>query len=493
MTVVPFQQWPQFLAQLKSSGDKSHRPQAVLIHGEELLGSQVLDELLPVLVEGGKHAAGCEPLDGDSVVWSDALEQVNTFALLGDSRLVVVRDAKLFYTARDAGGMLKKIGKAWADDNRTKAARQFVALLGLLGITIEDVAGKGAKLPKALTGEKGAKPAWLDALSDHCRENNLAIPQTADGAALLEKALEKGFPRGNGLVITTDLVDRRRTLYKALDRFGLIVDCTVPRGERAADRRVQQAVMEQQMLKILGKNGKSLAPGTFQVLSEKTGFDLRTFTLALEKLAAFVGDRETITPADVQQALIRTKQDPIFEFTNAVADRDFRQAMFYLDSLLAGEFHPLQLLAALANQLRRLLMMKDFTLSPAGQGIPPGIAFDQFKSGVLPAMAAFDENLQALGKRWAAELAPIADEDGSKPKKKAKTKSRALPAELRLAARPASAYPLYMTFKKQARFSAAELLSGLRALSEADLLLKTDNRTPRLVMERLLMQICSDG
>ena len=192
----------------------------------------------------------------------------------------------------------------------------------------------------------------------------------------------------------------------------------------------------------------------------------------------------------VEQVLTRTKQDPIFEFTNAVADRNFGQAMFYLDSLMAAEFHPLQLLAALANQLRRLLIMKDFTLSPAGRGVPSGIGFDQFKGQVVPALAAFDEKLQAQGSAWAAELTPAAEDEVDERRKNSKAKTRTLPAELRLAARPASAYPLYMTFKKQARFSVGELCNGLRALNEADLRLKTDNRTPRLVIERVLMQLC---
>ncbi|MGB5986742.1 MAG: hypothetical protein WBG37_15665 [Desulfobacterales bacterium] len=490
MTVVAFDQWPEYLARLQSSREKAPPPPVVLIHGEELLGRQVLEDLLPLLIQGGKQAAGYQPVDGDAVVWSDVLAEVNTYALLGDARLVAVLDAKLFHSAKDAGGMVKKIENALGEDNSRKAARHFVTLLGLLGIGFEELGDKEATLPKALAPDPEHRPAWLDLLLGYCREEGLSVPESADAAGLIETALAKGFVAGNCLLITTDVVDKRRTLYNSLDAAGLIVDCSVPSGERMADRKLQQAVMRQQMRLTLGKSGKTLTPGTFQLLQEMTGFELRTFTQALEKLIAYAGSRDSITPADVRQVLIRTKKDPIFEFTNAVSEKDLGQAMFFLDSLLASEFHPLQLLAALANQLRRLLVMKDFAQSQWGQGVSPQLSFAQFKAAALPAMAAFDDHHQALSDQFAKELAQPAEDDAQKPRKRSAPKPKAPPAELRLAARPASAYPLYLTFKKQARFTAGELCAGMLALSETDLLLKTGNRQPRLVMERLLMKIC---
>jgi putative membrane protein len=42
-----------------------------------------------------------------------------------------------------------------------------------------------------------------------------------------------------------------------------------------------------------------------------------------------------------------------------VADRDVGMALFYLDTLLKAEWHPLQMLSALANQVRKLLEFID--------------------------------------------------------------------------------------------------------------------------------------
>ena len=70
-----------------------------------------------------------------------------------------------------------------------------------------------------------------------------------------------------------------------------------------------------------------------------------------------VGDRREITIADVESVLQRTKKDPIYEFTNALADRKPDPALFFLDSLLSSGIHPLQVFTALINQVRKLLLV----------------------------------------------------------------------------------------------------------------------------------------
>jgi hypothetical protein len=44
-----------------------------------------------------------------------------------------------------------------------------------------------------------------------------AIPEKHDDADLLNAAMQKGFPDRHRLVMTTDFVDRRKALFKAID------------------------------------------------------------------------------------------------------------------------------------------------------------------------------------------------------------------------------------------------------------------------------------
>ena len=56
----------------------------------------------------------------------------------------------------------------------------------------------------------------LDEVIAYCEQKELAIPEPADESVALQKAIEKGFPKNNHLLITTDVVDKRRSLYKAI-------------------------------------------------------------------------------------------------------------------------------------------------------------------------------------------------------------------------------------------------------------------------------------
>jgi DNA polymerase-3 subunit delta len=102
----------------------------------------------------------------------------------------------------------------------------------------------------------------------------------------------------------------------------------------------RDAVTKATMDAALAQAGKRMANDARQRLMQWTGFDLRTLSGNLEKLISFAGDRKTITDADVTAVLQRTRKDPIFEFTNAVADRDLSAALFFMKSLLEDGMHP---------------------------------------------------------------------------------------------------------------------------------------------------------
>jgi DNA polymerase-3 subunit delta len=174
----------------------------------------------------------------------------------------------------------------------------------------------------------------------------------------------------------------------------------------------------------------------------------------------------------------------LYELTNAVTDRNWDRSLFFLDALLAGEIHGLQALAAVANQIRKLLVAKDFTESPGGAAWHPAATYPQFQKSVLPAVVAFDRELIGRVGAWEATLA------GDPAEEKKKKKSDKGGTDLQLARNPGSAFPVYQTLKKAGRFSRSELLTALAAAAEADIKLKSSTLAPRLVLERLVWQIC---
>jgi DNA polymerase-3 subunit delta len=222
---------------------------------------------------------------------------------------------------------------------------------------------------------------------------------------------------------------------------------------------------------------------------ELTGFDLRTFSGNLEKLALFSGDRKAITAGDVAAVLDRTREDPIFEFTGAVSDRDLDRALFQLKALLCQNAHPLQILAALVNQFRKLLLAKAFTLSAHGRPWRSAMDYTAFRSQVLPGIKAYDTDLLETTEGLADLASASVSEETATGKKPKKKKSRT--SELMVAPNPNNPYPVYLTLKKAALFSMDELVRIHGKLSDVDNQLKSSPQDPRILLETLIMHICA--
>ena len=246
----------------------------------------------------------------------------------------------------------------------------------------------------------------------------------------------------------------------------------------------------QKMTEILKSNNKEMDKSAYSALMEMTGFDLRSFCSSLEKLVDYLGKRNTITVKDVESVLKRTKKDPIYDFTNAIADRRIEKALFFLSSLLEAEFHPLQILAAIANQIRKLMLAKDFTKSLLTKAWSAGISFTVFRQNILPSVVAYDQSLLKLLEEWENSNLNSEQIDKVSGPGEAKKKGR-IATDLLLVKNPKNAYPVFQLLKKSERYSAAELMNAIGYLNHTDIQLKTTGQNPKIVLERLIFKICN--
>lgn len=473
------------LQKFLSDADKVRAVSVYLLHGEEALYKTALNGLLTVLLPGSERTVNYVPVDNDNVY--EAIERANTYSLLSSVKVVGLLDSRVFYAKGNDQKFLEKAKDAFEADDMKKAAKFLCGLLGLENLSLEDVSDPAAM-------RKNLKPdpeiagdgEWLTELVRYCIEESIKPSAPQDSGGDLQRAVEKGFPRGNHLVVTADFVDKRRGLFKAIRKTGVIVDCSVPRGSRKADRMAQDALLNERAKAILAKRKKSLDPPAFQAVREMTGFDLRTFAANLEKLVDYVGERRRITVDDVSAVLKRTKQDPIYELTGAIADRNLPAALFYLRSLLSENLFPLQILAALTNQVRKLILAKGFVESPAGKAWQRGTPYPVFQDRVMPVIRQYDKNLEDRMAEWADLLSP---KEPSRTGAKSKT-AKAAPADLLIAKSSKSPYPVYLTILKSDRFSGSELTEILEDLSDADRRLKTTGQNPLRILEAVIIRIC---
>jgi DNA polymerase-3 subunit delta len=485
MPEIAYQELRTYIRQIEAPARQP--PAAVhLIHGEDVFVRMAFDEILRCILPGGRDSLNFEPIDGATASVGDVVTRLNTYSLLAGTKVVALRDARLFHTQENAGTVLDGARKALVEGDLPRAARRFLSALAQLNLSPEEVTHSKASdwLPPGY--EPGEDDAWIERILEHCLAGHLALPGSADSAGLLEKAIENGFPKGHHLIITSDIADRRRALFKLISAKGVVVDCSVPRGDRKADREAQEAVLSEHMKALLGGQGKTMSRAAFLALSEITGFEPGTFSNNLQILIDHAGARKEITVEDVEAVLTRTKKDPLYELTNAVSDRQMERALFLLGSLLDSEMHGLQVLAAIANHVRKLLVAKGFTSSSAGSVWHPACDYSRFQKTVMPAVVDQDRQLQARLEEWEQALTDLAPRE----KKKKKTK---VSSDLLLAKNPANAYPVYQLLKKSDRFSLPDLVHALEAVNEADGKLKSSPLEPRRILERVIMQICTSG
>ena len=478
----------KYLKDLKSDPAKEFAA-VYLLFGEELLVKDAFDELLDVLLPEGGRSANYDPVEGTTENVFDVIESVNTFSLLPGTKVVAMRDSRIFYTRENKSRLLENAKKAHGSEDIKKAAKYLLSLMSNLNLSFEDIDPSNRSKTLKTVSDSIQPDDWLDDVIGYCQEHELDIPAPSDQAGALQKAIERGFPQNNHLVITTDVADKRRGLYKAISSIGVTIDCTVPKGDRRADKMAQEDILVQKMAEILKPGNKKMDKNAYPALLEMTGFDLRTFCGSLEKLIDYTGKRNTITVEDVEAVLKRTKKDPIYEFTNAVADRRIERVLFFLNSLLAADFHPLQILAAVANQVRRLALAKDFVESQPSSGWHAGLSFNAFQQSVMPAIAAYDQQLLQVLESWDNPLPASGDIDKPPARSKGKKKKK-VQTDLLLARNPKNAYPVYQLMKKSEHYSKTELLEAVGLLSETDAQLKLSGQDPRLILERLLFKLC---
>ncbi|HUV50751.1 MAG TPA: hypothetical protein VMW78_07025 [Anaerolineae bacterium] len=475
MTEINYKEFKDYL----KKPDKDGFAPVYLIFGEELLCKAVFEELLNKLLSGQVSGLNYEPVDGADEKINDALQRINTYSLLQGTKVVAICDTQIFYSKLNEKALIEKAKNEYNNDNIQKAANYLLSLLGLLNLSFDDISKASIDKALKLDVDGSADGEWLDRTVDYCMAGGLTPSKGEDKGKLLQQAIENGFPQNNHLIITADMIDKRKGLYKVINKCGMIVDCSVPKGERRADKMAQERVLYESMETVLTKNKKRMDKAAIAAMFEMTGFNIRSFLNNLEKLISYVGERNRITIDDVKFIVKRTKTDPIFELTNAISGRNLGKALFFLNSLLPQLDHPLQLFAAITNQVRKLLLIKGFVESRHGRAWHAGIRFDQFQSAVMPAIKEYDNDLLSLLEDWESML--------SKNVKAGKSKSA---VDLLIAQNPNNPYPVYQMLLSSEKFTTNELIEDIKSLSETDLRLKSTGENPKIILEKVIFHIC---
>jgi len=261
---------------------------------------------------------------------------------------------------------------------------------------------------------KGEEPSWetLDASSVTARDilnrcqtgalfggpRVLVVREVERLPAKEQEALAKGvgsLPADVTVVLAAGEGGHRRrsvsaALSRAVDKVGLVIDCPALKAADAAAWAVKRA-------KALGKK---LAPvAARKLVDQKVGTGLGEIQAELEKLVLFVGERGTISAADVDEVTPQTTEEDIFRLLDAMGRREPGRAAVILRELLADKREqPGRVLWMLARQIR-LIWQTKLLLE---RGWQPGQEVDEETAALLPQESAKNALAQFGRRTWLA-------------------------------------------------------------------------------------------
>ncbi len=419
-----------------------------LFFGERYLCREAADSLQKSLL-GMPAGGGVNGIDGDTEDSGRTLGQIMNFSLLPGLQIFRVTDSRLFHSKSVASAIWSKVEQARVAKKETACRRQLLSFISLAGLSLDDSLTEiDAAQWQTLFGF--ARPAgnltWADELLA------TVTPQkknagTGDIAARYVEAFKKGVPPNNILLLTAESVDKRKQFFTFIKKEGVVIDCSVVAGASAAAQKGQKDVLREMVMKSLAGFQKKMAPRAVELLFERVGFHPVAVAMETEKLALYVGDRDLITVEDLEAMVGRTREDALFELTDAFGKQQAARTFVLLHRLLEQGMHSLAILATMRNYLRKMLVFRSLQLGsePSWQS---GMNAGQFQKVYLPALKERGE--------WNDML-------------------------------KGHPYALFMTFSKAQEFSCTVLKNWLGLLLKAEYRLKGSPLPPDLVLEELFL------
>jgi DNA polymerase-3 subunit delta len=231
--------------------------------------------------------------------------------------------------------------------------------------------------------------------------------------------------------------DARRMEMQDKDRYERIRETL---GEYCAVielARVDESDGTRWVVEHASKEDVKVDPDAARELVDALGADMMLVSNELEKLILFVGAKKRITLGDVETMVLAAKQRSLYELTDAISSKDRVRALAVLDAMLSseeGEEAAIGHIYMLARTFRQMLVI--------------------LEKNVRDSRAIW----QALWQGF--RLPPFAAEDVIRQARRYKSRR--------------------------------ELTRALRLLARADLALRSNPTSKRLVLEKLVIDLCAE-
>ena len=321
-----------------------------LLHGDDEF---TIREQVKNLRRQGNFEYNQDTYNGAEINLATIVATCDTLPFLTDQRLVVVE------------GLPKKrrvetsVSPASNEDTPSSEA-------GTIDLT--PTAAKGSKAKKSKKSGKGSKESragFEKGLADY-------IPHLPDFCVLI--------------VLVDEVLDASNPLLKTAGQYGQVIQYMLPKG----------AALESWITKRAKSIGVSISPDAAALLANFIGNQLRLLANELDKLSTYAGNGAIIHIDDVRKLSAHVQEARIFDLTDALAQRNRKQALTILHDLLADGEPPLKLISTITTQVRSLMLVKELSQK--------GMRAGQIASTMGMAPFVANKALNQVGKFTPAQL-----------------------------------------------------------------------------------------
>ncbi len=434
------------LQKLYDSIDQGNLHPVYLLFGERYLCAQAAKELTSHLLDNAKTQENVLKIDGDQENVTNTMNKLRTFSLFGTKQVIMVTDSRLFHSKAVGKNIWKKAKQSFDKDDHQKTGDYLAQLACLGGLSPQD------QLEDLSAGQ------WKTRLgfprpADWNWAAKIELPEfehqesATDGAAIVAQTLENGIPESNHLLILAETIDKRKKLFKLLGEKGVLIDLAVDKSLTSAGQKEQAGVIRELINKTFAEMDKKPGPQVMEMILKRTGFHPVAAVRETEKICLYVEEAPVVTTEDVEIISSGTREDALFELNEAFATRNISNALLLLNRLLQAGLHPLAVVAALRNLIRKLLFLRSLQDQPM-PAYQQGQQYNSFQNGYLPQI-----------------------------------KEKTGPHDL-LKGHP---FVIYKGFQQAERFSQDNLKLGLKNLLEAEFNLKGSGIQESLILENFFI------
>jgi len=165
-----------------------------------------------------------------------------------------------------------------------------------------------------------------------------------DIAAYMDRINPSSF-----IIFVETEIDKRNKLYKKVGENGYVCEMKHPESK----------TMSVWAAGMLAKAGKKIRSSDMDLFLDRTGDDMERVRNELDKLIAYLGEREVVETADIEAVTTVTAQNRIFDMVRAITGGKRKEAMDLYEDLLALKEPPMRIIFLTAKQFSQLLDVKD--------------------------------------------------------------------------------------------------------------------------------------